>query len=172
MCPSTAAPPCCSSSGCWRGWRSMPRTGRRCSGSFSYCPQSLPMRRRACVTRKSRSAENDPTGDAMETYVLRLSPGDDVRESLERSVPERRVAAGWVLACVGSLARATLRYAGHRRGTIVSDPLEIVALSGTLSPDGVHLHMACADAEGRAIDARTGHSELIVEETEFARRAQ
>lgn len=138
----------------------------------------------------------------METYVLRLSPGDDVRESLERSVPERRVAAGWVLACVGSLARATLRYAGHRRGTIVSDPLEIVALSGTLSPDGVHLHMACADAEGRvigghmlpgcivrttvelvigvgaglrfrrAIDARTGHSELIVEETEFARRAQ
>ncbi len=31
----------------------------------------------------------------------------------------------------------------------LAGPLEIVALSGTLSPDGVHLHLAVADAEGR-----------------------
>ena len=42
-----------------------------------------------------------------------------------------------------------LRYAAQERGTETIAPLELITLSGTLSPDGVHLHASVADAQGR-----------------------
>jgi len=43
---------------------------------------------------------------------------------------------------------AALRPAGREDPLVLGLPLEIVALSGTLSGDGVHLHMAVSDATG------------------------
>jgi predicted DNA-binding protein with PD1-like motif len=42
-----------------------------------------------------------------------------------------------------------LRLAGGRTTTVLRGPLEIIALSGSLSPDGAHLHIAVADARGK-----------------------
>jgi predicted DNA-binding protein with PD1-like motif len=56
-----------------------------------------------------------------------------------------------VIRCVGSLSRAALRLAGNGGGTIIEGPLEIVSLSGTLSPHGPHLHIAIADSIGRVL---------------------
>ena len=83
----------------------------------------------------------------LESLSLRLQPGDDLRAELEAI--GRQSGAACVLSCVGSLHDAMLRFA--RRDTIsrVSGPLEILSLSGTLCADGVHLHLAVADADGR-----------------------
>lgn len=83
--------------------------------------------------------------------ALRLRPGDDLRATLEAAfadVPER---AGFVASCVGSLSVTALRYAGQGEPSLTRAPVELVSLSGTLSPDGVHLHASVADADGRVI---------------------
>ncbi|MES2973492.1 MAG: PPC domain-containing DNA-binding protein [Pseudomonadota bacterium] len=86
-------------------------------------------------------------------HVLRLSPGDDLRASLAAAFRELSGAQGVTAACVvssvGSLSRAVLRYAAEDEGTLTVAPLELITLSGTLSPDGVHLHASVSDAQGR-----------------------
>jgi predicted DNA-binding protein with PD1-like motif len=56
--------------------------------------------------------------------------------------------AGFIACCVGSLSRARLRPAARDDALVLERPLEIVSLSGTLSVDGPHLHMAVSDDAG------------------------
>ena len=84
----------------------------------------------------------------MRTHALRLRRGDDLRLALERVTRELRLAAGCIVSCVGSLSRARLRLAGSEEVRELTGPLEIVALVGTLSSDGPHLHVALADRTG------------------------
>jgi len=79
---------------------------------------------------------------------VRLRPGDDLRERLEALVRDRQVAAAFVISGIGSLARAAIRYAGAQRPEVRDGEFEIIALAGSLSADGAHLHMAIADAAG------------------------
>ena len=44
-----------------------------------------------------------------------------------------------------------LRLAGASEATTICGELEILSLSGTLSPDGAHLHIAIADQQGAVI---------------------
>lgn len=88
-------------------------------------------------------------GGATRFLALRLLPGEDLRAALEAAFAAAPERAGFVCAAVGSLTRATLRLAGAEGASLVEGPLEIVALSGTLAPEGPHLHLAVADARGR-----------------------
>ena len=45
----------------------------------------------------------------MHAHAVRLKPGEDLLESFETLVRERRVQAGCVLSSVGSLTHAALR---------------------------------------------------------------
>ncbi|MEO7885287.1 MAG: PPC domain-containing DNA-binding protein, partial [Polaromonas sp.] len=93
-----------------------------------------------------------------QTLVLRLNPGDDLRTALDaafaRLQAEQNTAAACVVSAVGSLSRAVLRYAAEPQGTVLQEPLELITLSGTLSPDGAHLHASVAMATG---EMRGGH---------------
>ena len=84
-------------------------------------------------------------------YVLRLSPGEDLKESLHAFIHQETIAAGCILTTVGSLQQASLRFAGQNTPSIFSDRFEIVSLVGTLSLEGLHLHLAIADAQGRTV---------------------
>ena len=84
----------------------------------------------------------------MRTHALRLRPGEDLRQALEEVTRAGRLAAACVVTCVGSLERARLRLAGGEEVLELAGPLEIVALVGTLSADGPHLHGSFADGGG------------------------
>jgi predicted DNA-binding protein with PD1-like motif len=84
----------------------------------------------------------------MVALALRLSPGMDVKEELERLVKQRGIKAASVLTCVGSLRDAIVRFANKPNGTMLKGPLEIVSLIGTLGEDGLHLHIAVSDRDG------------------------
>jgi len=135
-----------------------------------------------------------------QTLVLRLTPGEDLRTALTAAFTqlqaEQNAKAACVISAVGSLSRAVLRYAAEPGGTVLLEPLELITLSGTLSPDGAHLHASVADARGnmrgghvmpgcivrttaeivlaplpgweftRAQDAQTGFKELVVRRTD------
>ncbi len=90
-------------------------------------------------------------GNEMRTRSVRLSPGMDLRVELERLTRDFEIEAGCIVTAVGSLSRANLRYGGRSEGVVTAGDLEIVSLVGTLSPDGAHLHLIVADADGRTV---------------------
>jgi len=130
----------------------------------------------------------------MKTFALRLHPGQDLKQSLVAFSREHNLRAGFILTCVGSLSRAGLRLAARPETTIYEDTFEIVSLTGTLCPDGVHLHISISDGGGvtlgghlqdgnivrttaelvigeleglsfsRPLDPQTGYDELVVTE--------
>jgi predicted DNA-binding protein with PD1-like motif len=87
----------------------------------------------------------------MKVIPLRLPPGADLRRTLEAWMAEQQEQAGCVISAVGSLSVAQIRLAGAAEATAIHGELEILSLSGTLSPDGAHLHIAVADRQGSVI---------------------
>ncbi len=91
----------------------------------------------------------------MLTHALRLTPGTDLRDELERLTKEHALAAGFILSCVGSLSQARLRMPGAVGDAEVFttwvEPLEIVSLSGTLCSDGLHVHVSLSRRDGSCI---------------------
>jgi predicted DNA-binding protein with PD1-like motif len=85
----------------------------------------------------------------MQAVPLRLLPGDDLRAALEAALGSH--TAAFVLQGIGSLSVAQLRYAGIDQPTALRGDLEILTLAGSLAPDGAHLHMSVADAQGHVV---------------------
>ena len=89
--------------------------------------------------------------NAVNPTAIRLMPGDDLKEALMKLTKEHALGAGIVLTCVGSLAEASLRFAGREETITLPGPFEIVSLVGTLSLEGVHLHIALANRDGAMV---------------------
>ncbi|HVY06626.1 MAG TPA: PPC domain-containing DNA-binding protein [Burkholderiales bacterium] len=94
---------------------------------------------------------------SLRTVAARLTPGEDLRDAIERLAHEHHVEAGCVVSVVGSLKTATLRLAGAEDYAQFTGPFEIVSLSGTISPNGVHLHLSIAGADGKTIGGHLVH---------------
>jgi predicted DNA-binding protein with PD1-like motif len=97
----------------------------------------------------------------MKVVPLRLQPGDDLRRALEVWMGEQQEQAGCLISAVGSLSLAQLRLAGATQATAIHGELEILSLSGTLSPDGSHLHIAIADSSGTVIGGHLCAGSLV-----------
>ena len=97
----------------------------------------------------------------MKVIRLRLQPGADLRRALEAWMGEQQDQAACVISAVGSLSLAQLRLAGATEATAINGELEILSLSGTLSPDGVHLHLAIADSSGSVIGGHLCAGSLV-----------
>jgi len=80
----------------------------------------------------------------MHAVPLRLAPGSDLRRTLEEFARERE-AGGFVLGVVGDLSSAAFQCPGQPQPTLIEGDLEIITLNGTLSPEGVHLHLSLSD---------------------------
>lgn len=87
----------------------------------------------------------------MNTLSVRLRPGQDLKEELDKLVRNQRIEAGLVLTCVGSLTDVSLRLANQEGTTPYLGHFEIVSLVGTLSTNGSHIHLSVADSTGRTI---------------------
>jgi predicted DNA-binding protein with PD1-like motif len=92
----------------------------------------------------------------MQNYTFRLSPGQDLFDSIQAFVMKKHVQAGCILSGVGSLRHATLRLADREYNSEYEGPFEIVSITGTVSVHGSHLHISISDGDGRTIG---GHFE-------------
>ena len=97
----------------------------------------------------------------MEFLPIRLSPGADLRRALEEAVGSQSAGSAFVLAGIGSLTEASLRYADEATEARLAEPLEILSLSGSLSPSGAHLHMSVSDASGRVYGGHLGYGSTV-----------
>jgi uncharacterized protein len=86
------------------------------------------------------------------TYALRLRPNQDLKQEIVAFAKEHHIQAGYIITCVGSLKKASLRFANQPNPTSFEDKFEIVSLVGTLGYDsGVHLHASISDGTGKTI---------------------
>jgi predicted DNA-binding protein with PD1-like motif/glutaredoxin len=81
---------------------------------------------------------------ALRSVPLHLGAGSDIRLSLEALAVELD-ASGFVLGVVGNLSQAAFQCPGQAEATILKGDLEIITLQGTVSPQGVHLHLSFSD---------------------------
>jgi predicted DNA-binding protein with PD1-like motif len=97
----------------------------------------------------------------MKVVPLRLQPGADLRGALDAWMGEQEAQAGCLISAVGSLSVAQLRLAGASEATLIRGDLELLSLSGTLSRDGAHLHIAVANSTGSVIGGHLCPGSLV-----------
>ncbi len=107
----------------------------------------------ASQTRPASSAAAIESGESksMRVFALRLKPGQDLRTQIEALAKEKQIQAGFVITTVGSLSAASIRLADQPSPTKFDGKFEIVSLVGTLSKDGVHLHISLSGSSGKTI---------------------
>lgn len=81
---------------------------------------------------------------------FRLERGTDLKEFLEGYAMENHIS-GVVLSCVGCLSKLNIRLAGGKKILEKEEEFEIVSITGTLSEDGVHIHISVSDVNGNTI---------------------
>lgn len=113
-------------------------------GRISQSQKALPG---ASKTGNRESGETEQ----LKVYALRLMPKQDLRKQLELFTKQHKLQAGLILTAVGSLQKTSLRLADQKDSTTFEGKYEIVSLVGTLSPDGVHLHISLSDSTGKTI---------------------
>jgi len=87
-------------------------------------------------------------------HAFRLTEGTDLKLAILDYVKAQSIQAGSVLSCVGCLTAANIRLADESKSLSLAGPLEILTVSGTLTPTHVHLHISVADQNG---DVYGGH---------------
>ena len=73
----------------------------------------------------------------MSNYTFRLKPNDDLFNSIETFVGDKKIGAGCILSGVGSLTHVTLRFANREYHSEFDGHFEIFPLQ-ELSPPTVH----------------------------------
>ncbi|KJF80911.1 DUF296 domain-containing protein [Photobacterium angustum] len=84
-------------------------------------------------------------------YAFRLTQGTDLKKSILHFVQDNKIQAGSLLSGIGCLSKVIIRLADESKTIEVLGPLEILTLSGTLTPQHVHLHISVADKKGQVI---------------------
>ncbi len=84
----------------------------------------------------------------MHCQPLRLPPGADLRQALE-TIAAAGARSGFVVSGIGSLSDPRIRFANAPGATTFTGAFELLTLSGSVTPDGAHLHMTVSDEEGR-----------------------
>lgn len=82
-------------------------------------------------------------------HSLRLTPDKDLKIQIQNYCIQHNIAAGCILSAVGSLKIVKLRLAGSDTFFEASGKFEIVSVTGTVSKNGSHIHIALADESGK-----------------------
>lgn len=109
-----------------------------------------------------------PHQGSMSVYPVRIPPGADMVSFLQHFVLLHELPAAFIVTCVGSVKKVTLRFATNAEGREsvldITENMEICALSGTVSQEGFHLHGTFGNAVGGTI---SGHivGNMVVQTT-------
>jgi len=88
------------------------------------------------------------------TWVIRIDPGEDVLESINKFLEKNGVSQGYVAAGYGTLTRASLHWVRHNRLPTdnlfadVEGGIEILAANGLVTEGEPHVHIALSTPTG------------------------
>ena len=98
---------------------------------------------------------------SIQATAFRLRPGVDLKSELIQLASDHQLRAASVISAVGSLSNVSLRLANRAETTVFAGEHEIVSLSGTLSRDGIHLHMSVANSEGHTVGGHVTEGSIV-----------
>lgn len=101
------------------------------------------------------------TSSQLKGYTFRLSPHEDLKESILRFARNNAIKAGAIVTIVGSLEQFNIRFANKNSGTLKKGFFEILSVTGTLSDASCHLHICVADNKGRTYGGHLLDKNLI-----------
>ena len=87
----------------------------------------------------------------MKHHAFRLTYGMDLRQGIEDYCRDNDIHSAAIVTVVGCVYRARIRLADGETIEEYDDRYEIVSLTGTISPDGSHMHISLSDEDGRVI---------------------
>ncbi|XP_023322520.1 uncharacterized protein LOC111696939 [Eurytemora carolleeae] len=93
---------------------------------------------------------------SLRVHSLRLVPGEEIKSSLLRYAMENDLKAPFIMTCVGSVTKASIRYAAQPTAESkvdLEEKMEICSLVGTLGAGG-HLHIVLGREDGSTV---SGH---------------
>jgi len=79
--------------------------------------------------------------------VSRILPGEDLKNGIENLIDFNCLKSGIILCIVGSINNVILRMPNGDK-KVFNGLFEIVSAEGTISRDGIHVHVALADTDG------------------------
>ena len=93
-------------------------------------------------------------------HILRLTPNEDLLQSLYKYARVKKIKAASIVSGVGSLIQTNIRYANQQESTSLNGYYEIVSLIGNIDLQKVnninysgsgHIHISCSDGSGKTI---------------------
>jgi predicted DNA-binding protein with PD1-like motif len=98
---------------------------------------------------------------SVSAFAFRLKPGQLLKEEIQKIVDEKKIKAGWISTCAGSLKQYNIRFANEPTGSSAIGHFEIVSLTGTVSTNGSHLHIAVCDSSGKTLGGHLLDSNIV-----------
>lgn len=83
-------------------------------------------------------------------HCFRLTKGMDLKKEIEEFAINNKIS-GVIICSVGCLSKLTIRLADGKNILEKEGMFEIVSITGTLSEDGVHIHISVSDELGNTI---------------------
>ena len=83
-------------------------------------------------------------------HCFRLTKGSDLKKEIESYTINNKIS-GVILCAVGCLSKLTIRLADGESFLEKEGMFEIVSITGTLSEDGIHIHISVSDESGNTI---------------------
>lgn len=84
----------------------------------------------------------------MQSYILSLSAGQDLKQEIVAYIRQTGIQRGVVLAAVGGVSTTVLCFAGNSEEVTLVGERQIISLTGTLDVDDIRLFLAVADEDG------------------------
>jgi uncharacterized protein len=101
----------------------------------------------------------------MKIHTFRIKPGKDLKIEIESYVAAHNIQAGFIITCVAGLEQATLRMAGavpdKQDIRTYKGDYEVTSLVGTVSVNGVHLHMSISDKDGASFGGHLKEGAIV-----------
>ena len=101
-------------------------------------------------------------------HIFRLTKGMDLKKSIVEYCKDNNIKAGIIGACVGCCYEIYFRLAGGKDFYHKIGDHEIVSMTGTISEDGVHIHVSFSDIEGNVIGGHLSDGCLVNTTAEIA----
>ncbi|NLC34394.1 MAG: DNA-binding protein [Erysipelothrix sp.] len=87
----------------------------------------------------------------MDYFVFRLERGSDLKQGIIDFCNENKIESGAIVTAVGCVSEVSIRKADGVNQYFEIKDYELVSLTGTISKDGVHLHVALSDVNLKTI---------------------
>ena len=84
-------------------------------------------------------------------HAFRLTRGNDIKKEIIAYCQKENIQAGVIICAVGCISHIHIRLAEAKDYIDKEENYEIVSITGTVSKEDVHIHIAVSDNSGKTI---------------------